>query len=403
MRVTHLSLTDFRNYESAEVELAAGPNLFVGSNGQGKTNLVESLVFLSTGASHRTPIDAAMIRQDSAAAVVRVRLEHDGRAVLLELQLNRSSANKAMVNRTSSRPRELVRYLSTVLFAPEDLALVRGEPAVRRRMLDTVLVQRTPRLAGVLADYDRVLKQRNTLLKSARASGVRGSALSTLDVWDERLVTLGSEIIDERSALIDELREPVRAAYRSVAGDDREPRLVPLLSVDRATPGDDDDSASRQGDAGGTIEPGSTRDRFAAAVARLRPRELDRGVTLVGPHRDDVSFQLNGLPAKGYASHGESWSFALSLRLASAQLLREHSSAGDPVLILDDVFAELDQKRRARLAASVHDFEQVLVTSAVLDDVPDALRAHTVHIEAGRVIESEPSEAEDSGAQESLR
>ncbi|GAB3615312.1 DNA replication/repair protein RecF [Humibacter ginsengisoli] len=403
MRVTHLSLTDFRNYESAEVELAAGPNLFVGSNGQGKTNLVESLVFLSTGASHRTPIDAAMIRQDSAAAVVRVRLEHDGRAVLLELQLNRSSANKAMVNRTSSRPRELVRYLSTVLFAPEDLALVRGEPAVRRRMLDTVLVQRTPRLAGVLADYDRVLKQRNTLLKSARASGVRGSALSTLDVWDERLVTLGSEIIDERSALVDELREPVRDAYRSVAGDDHDPRLVPLLSVDGATPDDDDDSASRQGNAGGTIEPGSTRDRFAAAVARLRPRELERGVTLVGPHRDDVSFQLNGLPAKGYASHGESWSFALSLRLASAQLLREHSSAGDPVLILDDVFAELDQKRRARLAASVHDFEQVLVTSAVLDDVPDALRAHTVHIEAGRVIESEPSEAEDSGARESLR
>ena len=245
MRVTHLSLTEFRNYETAEVQLAPGPNLFVGSNGQGKTNLVESLVFLSTGGSHRTPIDTAMIRQDASAAVIRVRLEHDGRAVLLELQLNRSSANKAMVYRTSARPRELVRYLSTVLFAPEDLVLVRGEPSVRRRMLDTVLVQRTPRLAGVLADYDRVLKQRNTLLKSARASGVRGSALSTLDVWDERLVTLGSEIIDERSRLIDELREPVRDAYRSVAGDDHDPRLVPLLSVDGATPDDDDDSAPR--------------------------------------------------------------------------------------------------------------------------------------------------------------
>lgn len=401
MRVTHLSLTEFRNYETAEVQLAPGPNLFVGSNGQGKTNLVESLVFLSTGGSHRTPIDTAMIRQDASAAVIRVRLEHDGRAVLLELQLNRSSANKAMVNRTSARPRELVRYLSTVLFAPEDLALVRGEPSVRRRMLDTVLVQRTPRLAGVLADYDRVLKQRNTLLKSARASGVRGSALSTLDVWDERLVTLGSEIIDERSRLIDELREPVRDAYRSVAGDDHDPRLVPLLSVDGATPDDDDDSAPRT-ERDGTAEAGSTRERFAAAVARLRPRELERGVTLVGPHRDDVSFQLNGLPAKGYASHGESWSFALSLRLASAQLLREHSTTGDPVLILDDVFAELDQKRRARLAASVHDFEQVLVTSAVLDDVPDALRAHTVHIEAGRVIESGQDDPEDAPAEESL-
>ncbi|GAB3794873.1 DNA replication/repair protein RecF [Humibacter antri] len=403
MRVTHLSLTDFRNYESAEVQLAAGPNLFVGSNGQGKTNLVESLVFVSAGGSHRTPIDTAMIRQDAAAAVIRIRLEHDSRTMLLELQLNRSSANKAMVNRGSARPRELVRYLSTVLFAPEDLALIRGEPAVRRRMLDTVLVQRTPRLAGVLADYDRVLRQRNTLLKSARASGVRGSALSTLDVWDERLVTLGSEIIDERSMLIDELRVPVREAYRSIAGDDHDPRLIPLLSVDGAAPDDDDDGAARVGRGNVADGAGSTRDRFGAAVAGLRSRELDRGVTLVGPHRDDVSFQLNGLPAKGYASHGESWSFALSLRLASAQLLREHSSSGDPVLILDDVFAELDQQRRARLAASVHDFEQVLVTSAVLDDVPAALRAHTVHIAAGRVMEPEHDEPEDAPAEESLR
>jgi DNA replication and repair protein RecF len=388
MRVTHLSLLDFRNYEQAEVELAAGPNLFVGSNGQGKTNLVESLVFLSTGSSHRTPIDAAMIRQDAAAAVIRARLEHDSRAVLLELQLNRGSANKAMVNRSSARPRDLVRYLSTVLFAPEDLALVRGEPAVRRRLLDTVLVQHTPRLAGVLADYDRVLRQRNTLLKSARASGVRGSALSTLDVWDERLVTLGSEIIDERSALIADLREPVRDAYRAVAGGDHDPRLVPLLSVDGATPDDDADAptgSSDQTEAG----RGTTRERFTAAVASLRNRELDRGVTLVGPHRDDVRFELNGLPAKGYASHGESWSFALALRLASAQLLRADSQTGDPVLILDDVFAELDQARRARLAASVQGFEQVLVTAAVLDDVPDALRAHTVHIRAGSVVESD--------------
>ncbi|QDZ15543.1 DNA replication/repair protein RecF [Humibacter ginsenosidimutans] len=393
MRVTHLSLTDFRNYAHAEVELAPGPNLFVGSNGQGKTNLVESLVFVSTGSSHRTPVDAAMIRQEASAAVIRARLEHDGRAVLLELQQNRGSANKAMVNRSSARPRDLVRYLSTVLFAPEDLALVRGEPAVRRRLLDTVLVQHTPRLAGVLADYDRVLRQRNTLLKSARASGVRGSALSTLDVWDERLVGLGSEIIDERSALIADLREPVRDAYRAVAGGDHDPRLVPLLSVDGAAPDDDDSADGSVEDA--EIARGTTRERFADAVARLRSRELERGVTLVGPHRDDVRFELNGLPAKGYASHGESWSFALALRLASAHLLRAHSTTGDPVLILDDVFAELDQARRARLAASVHDFEQVLVTSAVLDDVPDELRAHTVHIRAGRVID--PDERSDEG------
>ncbi len=384
MRVTHLSLTDFRNYGRAEVELDGGPNLFVGSNGQGKTNLVESLVYLSTGGSHRTPVDAAMVRQGAQAAVIRARLEHDGRALLLELQLNRGSVNKAMVNRAPARPRDLPRHLSTVLFAPEDLAFVRGEPSVRRRLLDTVLAQRTPRLAGVLADYDRVLRQRNTLLKSARASGVRGGGLSTLDVWDERLVTLGSEIVDERVALVDELREPVREAYHAVAGDDHDPRMLPLLSVDGAAPDDEHDEAhERRGDVDAV---GTTRDRFAAAVARLRPRELERGVTLVGPHRDDVLFRLNGLPAKGYASHGESWSFALALRLGSAQLLRARSTTGDPVLILDDVFAELDRSRRARLAHAVRDFEQVLVTAAVLEDVPEELRARTVHIRAGRVV-----------------
>ncbi|GAB3398207.1 DNA replication/repair protein RecF [Humibacter soli] len=395
MRVTHLSLTDFRNYEQAEVELAAGPNLFVGSNGQGKTNLVESLVFLSTSGSHRTPVDTAMIRQDAGAAVVRCRVEHDGRAVLLELQLNRTSANKAMLNRSPRKPRELVRYLSTVLFAPEDLALIRGEPAVRRRFLDTVLVQRSPRLAGVLADYDRVLRQRNTLLKSARASGVRGSALSTLDVWDERLVALGSEIIDERSALIADLVDPVRDSYRSVAGGDHDPRLVPLLTVDGAQPDDEGDATEGHPDDMG----GSTADRFASAVASLRGKELERGVTLVGPHRDDVRFELNGLPAKGYASHGESWSFALALRLASAQLLRDRSTTGDPVLILDDVFAELDQARRARLAASVQGYEQVLVTAAVFEDVPEALRAHTVRISAGQVISQGDESSDESGGQ----
>jgi DNA replication and repair protein RecF len=385
MRVTHLSLTDFRNYRAAEVELAAGPNLFVGSNGQGKTNLVESLVYLSTQSSHRTPVDAAMIRQDATSAVVRARIQHAGRAVLLELQLNRGSANKAMVNRSPAKPRDLPGYLATVLFAPEDLALVRGEPAVRRRFLDSVLVQRTPRLAGVLADYDRVLRQRNTLLKSARASGLKSGSLSTLDVWDERLIALGSEIIDERSSLIAALSEPVREAYRSVAGGDHSPRLVPLLTVDGAPVEEDGDPAAAAGSPGSEIAAGSTRQRFGRSVAGLRSRELDRGVTLVGPHRDDVRFELNGMPAKGYASHGESWSFALALRLASAQLLRAESLAGDPVLVLDDVFAELDQDRRSRLAFSVQDFEQVLVTAAVFEDVPAQLRAHTVRIRAGSI------------------
>jgi DNA replication and repair protein RecF len=393
MRVTHLSLTDFRNYARAEVPLVAGPNLFVGRNGQGKTNLVESLGYLSTLGSHRVSGDQAMIRQGAAAAIVRARLQHDAREVLVEVQLNAGSANRAQVNRSAVKLRELPRYFSSVLFAPEDLALVRGEPGIRRKYLDQLLVQRSPRLAGVLSDYDRVLKQRNTLLKSARASRVREDQLTTLDIWDERLVTIGSEIIDERVRLIGELADPVRSAYRSVAGDDHHPTLGAALSIRGADAEDadatpSDESAPVLAEAAGSS---GTVEEFRDALGRVRRKELERGLTLVGPHRDDLLFRLNGMPAKGYASHGESWSFSLALKLASAELLRAESTTGDPVLILDDVFAELDQGRRRKLADAVHDYEQVLITAAVFDDVPDELRAHTVHIDAGAIID-EPAE-----------
>jgi DNA replication and repair protein RecF len=395
VRVAHLSLTNFRNYAVAEVPLAAGPNLFVGRNGQGKTNLVESLGYLSTLGSHRVSSDQAMIRQGADAAIIRARVEHAGRELLIEVQLNRSTPNRAQINRSVAKPRDLPRYFSSVLFAPEDLALVRGEPGVRRRFLDQLLVQRTPRLAGVLADYDRVLKQRNSLLKSARASGVKASQLSTLEIWDDRLVALGSEIIDARLDLIARLSEPLTHAYRSVAGEDHAPRLHPQLSILGADAEDGGVSTGTGVSTGSTSSGGSadssgstgTDSGFREALARLRRKELDRGMTLAGPHRDDVLFELNALPAKGYASHGESWSFALALKLASAELLRQDSSTGDPVLILDDVFAELDQSRRRKLAAAVHDYEQVLITAAVLDDVPDELTAHTVRIEAGAVVD----------------
>lgn len=373
MRVTHLSLTDFRNYSRAEVPLVGGPNLFVGRNGQGKTNLLESLSYLSTLGSHRTSLDQAMIKQNQDAAVIRAKLQHDRREVILEVQLNRSGPNRAQANRSVIKPRELPRYFSSVLFAPEDLALVRGEPAVRRRFIDQVLIQRSPRLSGVLADYDRVLKQRNSLLKSARASGIKADKLSTLDIWDDRLVALGSEIIDERLALIALLSEPVRDAYRSVAGEDHSPRLVPQLSIVDAV--DAVDGAS------------GTEDTFRLALAQVRRNELERGITLVGPHRDDLVLELNSLPAKGYASHGESWSYALGLRLASAQLLRSDSSSGDPVLMLDDVFAELDATRRGRLADAVAGFEQILITVAVLEDVPKQLKAHTIQIANGEIVD----------------
>ncbi|SDM52318.1 DNA replication and repair protein RecF [Cryobacterium flavum] len=387
MRVTHLSLTDFRNYANAEVGFVPGPNLIVGRNGQGKTNLVEALGFLSTLGSHRVSTDKAMIRSGQDAGIIRARLEYNGRDILAEVQLNRSGQNRAQVNRSVIKTRDLPRYFSSVVFAPEDLALVRGDPSGRRKFLDQLLVLRSPRLAAVLSDYDRVLKQRNTLLKSARASGVRGNQLSTLDIWDERLVEFGSEIIDERAKLVQQLGEPLRAAYRAVVNEDHGPALVASLSI----LGADEDAdlgvlPASVPQSAASVES-STNDIFRTALVGLRKRELERGITLAGPHRDDLVFMLNALPAKGYASHGESWSFALSLKLASAQLLRQESASGDPVLILDDVFAELDLQRRARLAAAIGSFEQVLITAAVLEDVPPALVAHTIHIHAGAVID----------------
>ncbi len=396
MHVARLSLTDYRNYERAELELGPGATVLVGRNGQGKTNLVEAIGYLSTLGSHRVSGDQALIRAGSDAAIVRALLAHGDRQLLVELQLNRQGSNRAQLNRSPVKTRELPRYAHSVLFAPEDLAIVRGEPSVRRRMLDELLVQRTPRLAGVMADYERVLKQRNSLLKSARARGLAADKLTTLDIWDERLIALGAELIDQRVALITELGAPLAAAYHSIVDADHSPELRPSLSIDGADPDEGATTVDGPAAANGSQPPAlvATTQRFTEALRMLRPKELERGVTLVGPHRDDVVLLLNGLPAKGYASHGESWSFALALRLASAELLRRDSSTGDPVLVLDDVFAELDRLRRERLAAAIGGFEQVLVTAAVLEDVPLPLTARIVHIEAGRILESsEPDEA----------
>lgn len=414
MHVARLSLTDFRNYERAELELGPGATVLVGRNGQGKTNLVESIGYLATLGSHRVSGDQALVRAGAESAIVRALLVHGDRQLLLELQLNRQGANRAQLNRSPVKTRELPRYAHTVLFAPEDLAIVRGEPGVRRRMLDELLVQRSPRLAGVMGDYDRVLRQRNTLLKSARARGLGADKLTTLDIWDERLVALGAELIDQRLALVAELADPLAAAYQSIVDADHGPSLQPVLSIDGAVAEDDDEprSAPRGDAADGSGEASAdgsaasatgaaavpTAERFAAALRGLRRKELERGVTLAGPHRDDVLLLLNGLPAKGYASHGESWSFALALRLAAAELLRRDSATGDPVLVLDDVFAELDRLRRERLAAAIGGYEQVLVTAAVLEDVPEPLTATIVHIDAGRIVDAPARPAQSAAA-----
>ncbi|MHB1171262.1 MAG: DNA replication/repair protein RecF [Lacisediminihabitans sp.] len=396
MIAKHLSLSNFRNYESAEVRLAAGPNVFVGSNGQGKTNLVESLGYLSTLGSHRFSVDNAMIRQGAEAAIIRARLEHGDRQLLVEVQINRSGANRAQINRSVIKTRDLPRYFSSILFAPEDLALIRGEPSVRRRFLDELLVQRSPRFSGVISDYERVIKQRNTLLKSARSTGIKGDRLSTLEIWDERLVTLGSELIEARTLLVAKLLPDVIAAYESIVGEDHRVSVANYLTVATVEPGSDIEPDVEPGGVSsrrvraGTAAMGAEEaaDGFRSALGRLRRAELDRGITLVGPHRDDLILELNGLPARGYASHGESWSFALALKLAAANLLRRESTSGDPVLMLDDVFAELDESRRTRLAAAVQGFDQVLITAAVYEDVPRTLTANTVRIAHGIIQES---------------
>jgi DNA replication and repair protein RecF len=405
--VEHLSLVDFRNYAVAEVALVGGPNVFVGRNGQGKTNLAEAIAYLATLGSHRVSNDAPMVRDGADAAIIRARLVHGERAVLLEVQLNRQGANKARVNGAPVKTAELPRYAQVVLFAPEDLQIVRGDPSARRRFMDQLLVQRSPRFAGIISDYERVLKQRTALLKSAKVRGIRGEQLSTLDVWDDKLVALGTQLIEARLVLAADLTTPVTAAYAAIAGADHQPQLEWALSVRGADPearagepearGADPEGITSQGGASHQ-STASIAEKFRQALALRRPAELDRGLTLVGPHRDDLVLRVRGLPVKGYASHGESWSVALSLRLASAELLRAESRLGDPVLILDDVFAELDADRRARLADLTIGYEQVIVTAAVEADVPAGLRAQVVRVDAGRIMHAVDAEVTDAGA-----
>lgn len=387
MIVEQLSLVDFRNYAAADVSLDAGANVFVGRNGQGKTNLAEAIGFFATLGSHRVSQDAPMVRDGADAAIVRMRLAYGERRVILEAQVNRTGSNKARVNGSPVKTSELPRYAQVVLFAPEDLQIVRSDPSARRRFADQLLIQRAPRMAGVLSDYDRVLKQRTALLKSARARGIRGEGLSTLEVWDDKLVQLGTDVIRARLALVDDLAGPVSRAYTAIAGADHRPEMEWMLSIGGTDP--DDDGVEAVDGAPSSLRGLGAEDIqriFREQLVVMRASELERGLTLVGPHRDDLLLRVRGLPVKGYASHGESWSVALALRLASAELLRAQSQLGDPVLILDDVFAELDTDRRSRLAGLVEGYEQVVVTAAVEEDVPAALRARTVRVVAGTIV-----------------
>jgi len=394
LHVRHLSVVDFRSYVTAELPLEPGTTTLVGLNGQGKTNLVEAIGYLATLSSHRVATDQPLVRFGAEQAVIRGAVVRDGRETMLELELNPGRANRARLGRSPvQRPREVLGTLRTVLFAPEDLALVKGDPSERRRFLDDLLVARQPRWAGVRSDYDKVLKQRNALLKSAQPllrkgarrrtrpgeepnDEARDSALHTLDIWNEHLATVGSQLLYARLRLLRDLGPYLAKAYDEVSAAQSDARLTYRSSVREPTA-----SAIATGE---VPDQEALRAELLATLGEVREREVERGVSLAGPHRDDLVLSLGDLPAKGYASHGESWSFALGLKLAAYQLLR-HDLGEDPVLILDDVFAELDAGRRERLAAIVADCEQVLITAAVDADVPTSLTGTTFAVTLGEV------------------
>jgi DNA replication and repair protein RecF len=366
--VSRLLLTNFRSYEFVDLSLSRGATCLLGANGQGKTNVVEAIDYLSRLESHRVAQEAPLVRAGCERAVIQAAVQKSGRTATLDVEIIPGKTNRGRINKAPlTRIRDLVGVVRTVLFAPDDLSLVKGDPSERRRFLDQVMVLRKPQLSGVRADYERVLRQRNTLLKSAR--GVRGS-VETLDVWDEQLIRHGAEIVAERFSLVTALLPYLEAAYQKIAATSSRSRAQAEYRPSfEATPDTDIAEAMQK------------------TLVFRRREELDRGLTLVGPHRDELLLSVQdhklSLPVRGYASHGESWSFALALRLASYELLRHEGD--DPILILDDVFAELDAQRRQHLAELVVDSEQVLVTAAVADDVPQQLTAQRLLVNAGNV------------------
>ena len=395
MFVTHLSLADFRSYGGVEVPLEAGVTVFTGANGQGKTNLVEAVEFLATLGSHRVASEAPLVRAGAERAIARARVQaglEDTRSLLLEIEIIPGRANKASLNRAPlRRPRDLLGALRVVLFSPEDLAIVKGDPGERRRFIDELVTARWPRLAGVRADYDQVLRQRSSLLKtlSGRHGRVAGEGVDvTLDIWDAQLAALGAELVAARLATLAELAPLLASAYADIAPTNNLAAAAYKSSAfppPATEPGETDELAA-------TVVAMTIAELAAQLEAKMRERrgeEIARGLCLVGPHRDDITLTLGDLPTKGYASHGEAWSMALALRLAGFALLR--ADGVEPVLILDDVFAELDETRRARLAELIAGAEQVLITAAVAADVPPALSGRRFTVQNATVT------AEDEG------
>jgi DNA replication and repair protein RecF len=397
-----LSLSDFRSYAHVDLSLEPGVTVLVGSNGIGKTNLMEAIGYLATLSSHRVSSDAPLLRFGTDRALIRAKLIRGEQPTVLELEINSSRANRARINRSNPvRARDILGICQTVLFAPEDLALVKGDPSSRRRFLDELLVSLIPRHAATRSDYDRVLKQRNALLKSGRAGKFTAGHEATLDVWDQHMARAGAELLHARLELVERLRPHLRSAYAQLTDGSKEAGAIYRATLHDAV---DDDGAAMPGAVGPdgaatTAPPEDLRllsvdeltERYVRAFAASRRKELERGISLVGPHRDELELVLGVAPAKGYASHGETWSMCLSLRLASYYVMLDDARTGGsaPILILDDVFAELDVQRRRKLAAIVSGAEQVLVTAAVEDDIPAELAGRRVKVIPGGIDERE--------------
>jgi DNA replication and repair protein RecF len=401
----HLSLTDFRSYAQVDLPLGPGVTVLVGSNGIGKSNLMEAIGYLATLSSHRVSSDGPLLRFGTDRALVRARVVRGGQTTVLELEINASRANRGRINRSNPvRARDLLGICQTVLFAPEDLALVKGDPSNRRRFLDELLVSLVPRHSATRTDYDRVLKQRNALLKSARAGKFTPAHEATLDVWDQHMARAGAELLHARLELVERLRPHLAKAYAQLTDGSKEAGAVYRSTLQNLM---DDDGGAALGAGGSSTVAGAAvaasavaedlsyltveelTERYVQAFAGSRRKELERGISLVGPHRDELELILGEAPAKGYASHGETWSMCLSLRLASYYVMLDDARTGGsaPILILDDVFAELDVQRRRKLAAIVSGAEQVLVTAAVDADIPDELSGRRVKVIPGGIDE----------------
>ena len=395
MYLEQLSLTDFRSYAQVDLSLEPGVTVLVGSNGIGKTNLMEAIGYLATLSSHRVSSDAPLLRFDTERALIRARLVRGEQSTVLELEINAGRANRARINRSNPvRARDILGICQTVLFAPEDLALVKGDPSSRRRFLDELLVSLMPRHAATRSDFDRVLKQRNALLKSSRGGKFSSAHEATLDVWDQHMARAGAELLHARLELVERIRPHLRNAYAQLTDGSKEAGAVYRSTLQGAFGEDDAGLPAPIGASGGSVledlrqlSVGELTERYVQAFAASRRKELERGISLVGPHRDELELVLGQAPAKGYASHGETWSMCLSLRLASYYVMLDDARTGGsaPILILDDVFAELDVQRRRKLAAIVSGAEQVLVTAAVEDDIPAELAGRRVKVIPGGI------------------